>query len=165
MGLVGFQTRMTWACQKELIRMLPGCSDAAVLRFGTIHRNIFLDIPELCDPYLRDRRRPGLHYAGQICGVEGYVESIASAIIVALSITAADQGRELPPLPKETMLGSLMTYVHTPRKNFQPMNANFGLLPAPAGAARQRKTRHEDAAKTAIAAMERYRRENAWLFP
>jgi methylenetetrahydrofolate--tRNA-(uracil-5-)-methyltransferase len=164
MGLVGFQTRMTWGCQKELIRMLPGCSDVDVLRFGTIHRNIFLDIPELCDPYLRDRGRPGLHYAGQICGVEGYVESIASAIIVALSITASAQERELPPLPKNTMLGSLMTYVHTPRKNFQPMNANFGLLPADPDAKRQRKSRHEDAAKAAIAAMEDYRRENAWLF-
>lgn len=165
MGLVGFQTRMTWACQKELIQMLPGCSDAAVLRFGTIHRNIFLDIPSLCDPYLRDRRRGGLHYAGQICGVEGYVESIMSAIIVSLSITASSLGREMPPLPKETMVASLMDYVHTPRKNFQPMNANFGLLPANPDAKRERKIRHEEAAKAAIAAMEDYRRENAWLFP
>ncbi len=166
MGLVGFQTRMTWACQKEMLRMLPGCSDVSVLRFGTIHRNIFLDIPTLCDPYLRDRTRPGLHFAGQICGVEGYVESIMSAIVVALSITAAQQGREMPPLPKGTMIGSLMDYVHTPRKNFQPMNANFGLLPTNgAGGRRSRQTRHEDAAKTAITAMETYRRHNDWLFP
>lgn len=164
MGLVGFQTRMTWACQKEMMRMLPGCSDVSVLRFGTIHRNIFLDIPTLCDPYLRDRSRPGLHYAGQICGVEGYVESIMSAIIVSLSITAAEQKRELPPLPRETMIGSLMDYVHTPRKNFQPMNANFGLLPTNGGGRRTKKTRHEDAARTALAAMEAYRRDNAWLF-
>ena len=166
MGLVGFQTRMTWACQKEMLRMLPGCSDVSVLRFGTIHRNIFLDIPSLCDPYLRDRTRAGLHYAGQICGVEGYVESIMSAIVVALSITAASHGREMPPLPKETMIGSLMDYVHTPRKNFQPMNANFGLLPTNGtGGRRSRQTRHEDAARAALSAMESYRRENAWLFP
>lgn len=166
MGLVGFQTRMTWACQKEMLRMLPGCSDVSVLRFGTIHRNIFLDIPSLCDPYLCDRTRGGLHYAGQICGVEGYVESIMSAIVVAMSITAAAQRREMPPLPKETMIGSLMDYVHTARKNFQPMNANFGLLPINgAGGRRSRQTRHEDAAGAALAAMESYRRENAWLFP
>jgi methylenetetrahydrofolate--tRNA-(uracil-5-)-methyltransferase len=165
MGLVGFQTRMTWACQKELLRMLPGCSDVSVLRFGTIHRNIFLDIPALCDPYLRDRSRPGLHFAGQICGVEGYVESIMSAIIVALSITAASRGREMPPIPKETMIGSLMDYVHTPRKNFQPMNANFGLLPTSGtGGRRSRSTRHQEAAQAAVAAMEDYRARNAWLF-
>ena len=166
MGLVGFQTRMTWACQKEMLRMLPGCSDVSVLRFGTIHRNIFLDIPSLCDPYLRDRTRAGLHYAGQICGVEGYVESIMSAIVVALSITASSQGHEMPPLPKETMIGSLMDYVHTTRKNFQPMNANFGLLPTfGTGGRRSRQTRHEDAARAALSAMESYRRENAGLFP
>lgn len=164
MGLVGFQTRMTWACQKEMLRMLPGCSDVSVLRFGTIHRNIFLDIPSLCDPYLRDRTRAGLHYAGQICGVEGYVESIMSAIIVSLSIVSAAGGREMPPLPRETMIGSLMDYVHTPRKNFQPMNANFGLLPTIGGGRRTKKTRHEDAARAALAAMEAYRRDNAWLF-
>lgn len=144
--------------------MLPGCSDVSVLRFGTIHRNIFLDIPSLCDPYLRDRTRAGLHYAGQICGVEGYVESIMSAIIVSLSIVSAARGREMPPLPRETMIGSLMDYVHTPRKNFQPMNANFGLLPAAEGVRRPKKTRHEDAARAALTAMEAYRRDNAWLF-
>jgi methylenetetrahydrofolate--tRNA-(uracil-5-)-methyltransferase len=166
MGLVGFQTRMTWASQKEMLHLLPGCSDVAVLRFGTIHRNIFLDIPSLCDPYLCDRTRPGLHFAGQICGVEGYVESIMSAIVATLSITAAAHDREMLPIPKETMIGSLMDYVHTPRKNFQPMNANFGLLPTHGTTSRRsRQTRHEDAAKAALAAMESYRRENAWLFP
>ncbi len=166
MGLVGFQTRMTWACQKEMLRLLPGCSDVSVLRFGTIHRNIFLDIPSLCDPYLRDRSRTGLHYAGQISGVEGYVESIMSAIIVALSITAAAHGREMPSIPRETMIGSLMDYVHTPRKNFQPMNANFGLLPTQGnGGRRSRKVRHDEVSKAALGAMERYRAENEWLFP
>ncbi|HEX5131064.1 MAG TPA: methylenetetrahydrofolate--tRNA-(uracil(54)-C(5))-methyltransferase (FADH(2)-oxidizing) TrmFO [Candidatus Krumholzibacteria bacterium] len=164
MGLVGFQTRMTWGSQKELLQMLPGFSDVSVLRFGTIHRNIFLNIPELCDPYLRDRQRDGLHYAGQICGVEGYVESIASAIVVSLSLVASGAGRPLPPLPRETMLGSLMNYVHTPTKNFQPMNANFGIVPAPGPRPRGRKERNEATARAAIAAMEGYRRDHAWLF-
>jgi methylenetetrahydrofolate--tRNA-(uracil-5-)-methyltransferase len=147
-----------------MLRMLPGCSDVSVLRFGTIHRNIFLDIPSLCDRYLRDRRTPGLHFAGQICGVEGYVESIMSGIVAALSIVAANEGREVPALPRETMIGSLMDYVHTPRKNFQPMNANFGLLPTQGGGRRAKKTRHEDAARAGLAAMEAYRRDHPWLF-
>ncbi|HEU4364361.1 MAG TPA: methylenetetrahydrofolate--tRNA-(uracil(54)-C(5))-methyltransferase (FADH(2)-oxidizing) TrmFO [Candidatus Krumholzibacteria bacterium] len=164
MGLVGFQTRMTWACQKQFIQMLPGFADASPLRFGTIHRNIFLNIPELCEPYLRDRSRPGIHYAGQICGVEGYVESIASAIIVALSLVAERLGRPMPPLPRETMLGSLMTYVHTPTKNFQPMNANFGIVPPSERRPRGRKARNEETARAAVAAMEAWRAANAWLF-
>lgn len=146
--------------------MLPGCSDVSVLRFGTIHRNIFLDIPSLCAPYLQDRARPGLHYAGQISGVEGYVESIMSAIVVALSITAAAEGRPMPPIPRATMIGSLMDYVHTPRKNFQPMNANFGLMPTQGnGGRRSRKVRHDEVSTAALAAMESYRAENDWLFP
>jgi methylenetetrahydrofolate--tRNA-(uracil-5-)-methyltransferase len=147
-----------------MLRMIPGFSDVAVLRFGTIHRNIFLNIPGLCEPYLRDRRRPGLYYAGQICGVEGYVESIASAIVVALALVAEERGRTLPPLPRETMLGSLMSYVHTPARNFQPMNANFGIVPAPARPPRGRKARHEETAQTALAAIEAYRSGHPWLF-
>jgi len=162
MGLVGFQTRMTWASQKEMLKMLPGFSDVSVLRFGTIHRNIFLHIPTLCRPYLADRQREGLYYAGQICGVEGYVESIASAIIVALSITARARGREMPELPSNTMLGALMGYVHTPNQNFQPMNANFGILPAPN--VRSKRERHAVIGETAIASMKEFRSRNEWLF-
>jgi methylenetetrahydrofolate--tRNA-(uracil-5-)-methyltransferase len=162
MGLVGFQTRMTWACQKEFLRRLPGFSDVSVLRFGTIHRNIFLHIPTLCRPYLADRRREGQYYAGQICGVEGYVESIASGIVVAMSITAQLRGRPMAELPSTTMLGALMNYVHTPNDNFQPMNANFGILPAPK--VRSKRERHAAAADTAIAAMKEFRATHDWLF-
>lgn len=167
LGIVGFQTRMTWSAQKELIRSLPGMSDVSILRFGTIHRNIFLDIPHLGQRYLEDRRTPGLYLAGQICGVEGYVESIASAMIVAMSITARALGRQMPPLPAETMLGALMEYVHTPTKNFQPMNANMGLLPAVPGlprGRRGRKDRNEAMSSAAMSAMSAYRDKNDWLF-
>jgi methylenetetrahydrofolate--tRNA-(uracil-5-)-methyltransferase len=153
---------MTWAAQKEMLRMLPGFSDVSVLRFGTIHRNIFLHIPTLCRPYLADLKRDGQYYAGQICGVEGYVESIASAIVVALSITARLRGRDMPGLPGTTMLGALMNYVHTPNDNFQPMNANFGILPAPK--VRSKRERHAAMGEAALAAMTAFRRENAWLF-
>jgi len=164
MGLVGFQTRMTWGSQKEFLRLIPGFADVSVLRYGTIHRNIFLDIPSLCSPYLCDRKQPGLYFAGQICGVEGYVESIASGIIVALSIVASQAGRDMPMLPAGSMLGSLMNYVHTPNKNFQPMNANFGILPPLPNPPRAKRARHEAVARAALATMQDWRRENAWLF-
>jgi methylenetetrahydrofolate--tRNA-(uracil-5-)-methyltransferase len=168
LGMVGFQTRMTWGSQKEMIRSLPGLERVDILRYGTIHRNIFLNIPEVCDRYLADRRKSGLYYAGQICGVEGYVESIASAMVVALSIHAGFQERELPDLPDETMLGALMNYVHTPTDNFQPMNANMGILPAPAlhvrGRKARRRERNQMIASTAIEAMKAWREANAWLF-
>lgn len=167
LGMVGFQTRMTWAAQKELIRSLPGMANVNILRFGTIHRNIFLNVPELCHRYLEDRRVPGLYVAGQICGVEGYVESIASALVVAMSITARTLGRDMPALPANTMLGALMEYVHTPSRNFQPMNANMGLLPAAAGLPRGRRgrqARNEAMARAATASMREFRASNAWLF-
>jgi methylenetetrahydrofolate--tRNA-(uracil-5-)-methyltransferase len=164
--MVGFQTRMTWSCQKELIRAMPGMANASILRYGTIHRNIFLNIPELCSPYLEDRRRPGLFYAGQICGVEGYVESIMSAIIVALAVVAHSEGRSLPPLPEATMIGALMEYVHTPSRNYQPMNANMGIMPFEGLRRRaKRRERNEAIASRAISEITAWRKENAWLFP
>ena len=171
MGMVGFQTRMTWPCQKEMIRSIPCLERAEILRYGTIHRNAFLDIPQVCERYLSDRRRPGLYYAGQICGVEGYVESIASAIVAALSIYAGLQGRPFPDLPGVTMVGALMDYVHTPNQNFQPMNANMGILPAPprlAGGVRgrvaRRKARNEEISRRALESMGTWKQSNAWLF-
>ncbi|GAI79697.1 unnamed protein product, partial [marine sediment metagenome] len=171
MGMVGFQTRMTWPCQKEMIRSIPCLERAEILRYGTIHRNAFLDIPQVCERYLSDRRRTGLYYAGQICGVEGYVESIASAIVAALSIYAGLQGRPFPDLPGGTMVGALMDYVHTPNQNFQPMNANMGILPAPSrlpGGARgrvaRRKARNEEISRRALESMGMWKQSNAWLF-
>ncbi len=165
LGMVGFQTRMTWGGQKGLIRSLPGMSDVKILRYGTIHRNIFLDMPRQCDRYLRDRKRPGLHYAGQICGVEGYVESIMSAMVVALSIYAGLCDRDLPELPAGTMIGALMDYVHTPNSNFQPMNANMGIMPfegpRPRGG---RRARNQAISQSAIEIMRWWRADHEWLF-
>jgi len=168
LGMVGFQTRMKWPYQKQMIRSIPGLERAEVLRYGTIHRNIFLDVPQLCDRYLRDRRCPGLYFAGQLCGVEGYVEAIASAIVVSLAIRARSLGREMADLPAETMLGSLMAYVHTPGDDFQPMNANMGIVPAPlvrgGGRKARRQERNRMISATALAAMEAWRDANSWLF-
>ena len=167
MGMVGFQTRMTYGAQKEVFRSLPCLGDARFLRLGSIHRNIFLNIPEMCDPYQRDRKREGLYYAGQITGVEGYVECITSGLIVALSIASQLQGQEIPLLPEETMIGALMGHVHTPVKNFQPMNANMGILPRMPRTARGRSGRRERylaLSERAVAAMTAWRDVNPSLF-
>jgi methylenetetrahydrofolate--tRNA-(uracil-5-)-methyltransferase len=166
--MVGFQTRMTWPDQKRMIRDIPGLEGAAVLRYGTIHRNIFLDIPRVCERYFSDRRRPGLYFAGQLCGVEGYVESIASAIVVSLSIHARALGKQPPDLPPQTMLSALMEHVHTTEGEFQPMNANMGIVPAPQVHVRGRKARREERnrliSEAARSAMATWRDTCGWLF-
>lgn len=164
LGLVGFQTRMTYRAQEQMIRSIPGMSEARILRYGSIHRNIFLNIPRVCEPYQRDRKMEGLFYAGQICGVEGYVECISSGLVAALSVFAGVRGSECPRFPGETMIGSLMSYIHTPTENFQPMNANMGILPARAKKKGGRKARYLEASRRAAGAMQVYRENNAWLF-
>jgi methylenetetrahydrofolate--tRNA-(uracil-5-)-methyltransferase len=165
LGMVGFQTRLKWPAQRQLISMLPGLEGAKILRYGTIHRNIFLNTPEVCDRYLADRRRPGMYIAGQICGVEGYVESIMSAMVVALSIYAREGGAAMEPFPRETMIGGLMDYVHTPSGNFQPMNANMGLLPYRGSRRGRRRERNRAMAEAAVDAMTAWRNTHSWLFP
>jgi methylenetetrahydrofolate--tRNA-(uracil-5-)-methyltransferase len=168
LGMVGFQTRMKWPDQKKMIRDIPGLERADVLRYGTIHRNIFLNIPQLCERYLSDRKRPGLFFAGQLCGVEGYVESIASAIVVALSIHAQSIDRPMPELPSASMLSALMEHVHTQDGDFQPMNANMGIVPAPNVRVRGRKARRQERnrliSEAARAAISSWRDAHAWLF-
>ncbi len=165
LGLVGFQTRMTYASQKAVINSVPGLENTTILRYGSIHRNMFLNVPVLCDRYQRDRKIPGLFYAGQICGVEGYVECMMSGIITALTVYSESIGRSIPPLPEETMIGSLMNHIHTPSKNFQPMNANMGVLPMGDRRRGPRRERYHALAESGVAAMAAYRSENEWLFP
>lgn len=164
LGLVGFQTRMTYAAQKEVIRSIPGLERARILRFGSIHRNIFLNIPMICLPYQRDRSLTGLYYAGQICGVEGYVECIASGLVAGLAIFADREGRSMPRIPAETMIGALMNHIHTPMENFQPMNANMGVLPRLEPRRGGRRQRYLRLSQRAVEAMQIYRSANAWLF-
>ncbi|NIM19784.1 MAG: methylenetetrahydrofolate--tRNA-(uracil(54)-C(5))-methyltransferase (FADH(2)-oxidizing) TrmFO [Candidatus Latescibacteria bacterium] len=164
MGLVGFQTRMKQSQQKILIRSIPGLERASILRYGAIHRNMFLDVPSVCERYQRDRKNPDLYYAGQICGVEGYSECIMSGLVSALSIVASHKGISIHPFPDATMIGALMNYIHTPTRDFQPMNANMGILPTVGKPAGGRKARYLAIAERAIAAIKAYRDQNMWLF-
>lgn len=129
LGLVGFQTRLTRSAQRELVGMIPAMRDAEIVRWGSIHRNTFLDAPRLLDGRQMSRRRDGLFFSGQLVGVEGYVESIAHGLITALQIVRYLEGGVLPPFPRETMIGALQEHLVTGREPFQPMNVNFGLLP------------------------------------
>jgi methylenetetrahydrofolate--tRNA-(uracil-5-)-methyltransferase len=130
-NLVGFQTRLKRQEQERVFRLIPGLERAEFLRYGSIHRNTFLNSPEILLPTLQTRARPNLFIAGQLCGVEGYVESIATGLVAG--INAARLAKSKPPitLPAETIVGALLKYITEPRSDFQPMNANFGLLPLP----------------------------------
>ncbi len=151
-NLVGFQTKLAYPEQERVFSLIPGLHRATFLRFGSVHRNSFLDAPRHLHAGVEFRERRGLFFAGQITGVEGYVESIASGFVAAVSAAARAAGKEPPAFPEESMIGSLMRYLSAPgRGSFQPMNANFGLLPLPPGGRRkERKTRQAERALSAI---------------
>ncbi len=154
-NLVGFQTRLTYPEQKRVFSMIPGLSSAAFLRFGKVHRNTFLDARRHLHPWMECRRRPGLFFAGQITGVEGYVESIASGLVAAASALRRASGREPRPFPRESMIGALMERITTPGPaRPEPMNANFGLLPEVA--VRRKRDRKERKAEIALAAIRNF---------
>ncbi|HVO76989.1 MAG TPA: FAD-dependent oxidoreductase, partial [Candidatus Bathyarchaeia archaeon] len=138
-GLVGFQTRLTREAQKELLSVLPGFRAPEILRWGSVHRNTFIDSPRLLDSMQMSRARQGLFFAGQIVGVEGYMESIAHGVISAHNIIHFLDGRPGPVFPRETLLGSLQRHCVEERSPFQPMNVNFGILPALAARRADRK--------------------------
>jgi len=129
-SMVGMQTRLKHPEQLRIFRTLPGLENAEFVRLGSVHRNTFIDSPKCLNNTLEFRNQPGLFFAGQITGVEGYVESTAGGLVAAKSVMRAISGQEPLPLPRATAMGSLMNYISDPeRKNFQPMNISFGLMP------------------------------------
>ena len=129
-NLVGFQTQMTWTEQRRVLRMIPGLENAEFLRLGTIHRNTFLRSPLLLDDRLRLRSHPRIRFAGQITGVEGYIESAATGYLAGVFAAADYRGQDVPAPPAETAHGCLIRHLtESDAKRFQPMNINFGLMP------------------------------------
>ena len=130
-NIVGFQTKMKYGAQKEVLRTIPGLEEARFARLGGIHRNTFLNSPTLLDAELRLRMRPNVRFAGQITGVEGYVESAACGLLAGRMAAARLLGRALPEVPRTTAHGALLHHVTggPAAKTFQPMNVNFGLFP------------------------------------
>src|SRR5579875_1264159 len=155
-NLVGFQTKMTYPEQRRVLRLIPGLERAEFVRLGSLHRNTFIDSPRVLAPTLALRARPDLFVAGQMVGVEGYVESAAAGLLAALNAARMLAGRPLLVPPVQTALGSLVAYItDSSRHEFQPMNANFGLMPELPGAARGRAKKIE-LANRALAAMDEF---------
>ena len=128
-NLVGFQTHLKFGEQKRVFSMIPALRNAEFVRYGVMHRNTFLKSPKLLDRYYADRRNPLVAFAGQMTGVEGYVESTASGYLAAVAMAAKVQGRELPDFPKTTAIGALGRYISDETvENFQPMNINFSIV-------------------------------------
>lgn len=138
-NMVGFQTKMKHAEQVRIFRMIPGLENAQFARLGGIHRNTFLNSPKLLDSQLRLKAMPRLRFAGQVTGVEGYVESTAIGMLAGRMAATGRQGGEHPPPPPTTALGALHNHITggADAKTFQPMNVNFGLFPPPAGELRK----------------------------
>ena len=128
-NLVGFQTHLKFGEQKRVFSMIPALHDAEFVRYGVMHQNTFLQSPKLLDRYYADRRNPMVAFAGQMTGVEGYVESAASGFLAAVAMAAKVQGRELPDFPRTTAIGALGLYISDESiENFQPMNVNFSII-------------------------------------
>ncbi|NLL36478.1 MAG: methylenetetrahydrofolate--tRNA-(uracil(54)-C(5))-methyltransferase (FADH(2)-oxidizing) TrmFO [Fretibacterium sp.] len=143
-NLVGFQTGLRWPAQARLIRTIPGLESAEVVRYGVMHRNTSVNAPAVLDPHLRPRalKRPDLFLAGQVTGVEGYMESTAMGLVAGLGLAAVLDGREPPVWPRETAIGSLLHYLQSADPaTFQPMNVNLGLFPPLERRVRDRKKR------------------------
>ena len=162
-NLVGFQNHMKFGEQARVLRLIPGLQNAEFLRFGQIHRNTYINAPALLTPTLQLRERPEIFFAGQISGVEGYVESIATGLMAGMHAAALARGETPRALPRETALGSLCHYVSAAEtKNYQPANITFDLLPSLDEATRQRlrkdkKARHALVCQQALMALETYR--------
>lgn len=156
-NLVGFQTKLAYPEQERVFSLIPGLGRAKFLRYGSVHRNSFLDAPRHLLPTMEFRNRRGLFFAGQITGVEGYGESIASGFVAAVSAAARAAGKEPPEFPEESMVGALMRHITSPRRGaFQPMNANFGLLPVPPDVRkRDRRARQADLALSSVGEFRR----------
>jgi len=128
-NLVGFQTHLKFPEQKRVFSMIPALRNAEFVRYGVMHQNTFLQSPKLLDRYYADRRNPLVAFAGQMTGVEGYVESAASGLLAALAMAAKVQGKEPPQFPQTTAIGALALYISDERiENFQPMNINFSII-------------------------------------
>lgn len=150
-NIVGFQTHLKWGDQKEVFRLIPGLEEAEIVRYGVMHRNTFINSPSLLKPTYQFKNRDDLFFAGQMTGVEGYVESAASGLVAGINAARFVKGEELVTLPEETAIGSMAYYItSTNKKSFQPMNANFGLLKDLGVRIKNKQERYAEYAKRAI---------------
>lgn len=153
-NLVGFQTNLKFGEQNKVFSMIPGLENAEFMKYGVMHRNTYLHASELLDATYCLKNNPNIYFAGQITGVEGYVESISSGMVVGLNVANRLQGKEKLIFPKDTMIGALANYIATPNEKFQPMNANFGILPELGERIKDKKVKYGYLADKAIASLK-----------
>ncbi|MGB8000276.1 MAG: FADH(2)-oxidizing methylenetetrahydrofolate--tRNA-(uracil(54)-C(5))-methyltransferase TrmFO [Anaerobacillus sp.] len=156
-NIVGFQTHLKWGPQKEVIRLIPGLENADIVRYGVMHRNTFINSPNLLKATYQYKERENLFFAGQMTGVEGYVESAASGLIAGFNAARLMNDEDPVVFPEETALGSLANYITTANPdNFQPMNANFGLFPPLENRIKGKKERNETIANRALETIQNF---------
>ena len=159
-NLVGFQTHLKWPEQKRVFTMIPALHDARFLRYGVMHRNTYLDSPRLLDRYYRLRSRPRIAFAGQMTGVEGYVESCASGFLAGVELARRLQGKAPIDFPQETAIGALGLYVSNPTVgDFQPMNINFGIIPPLDHRVKGKRNKNAELSRRSLAVIETLREE------
>jgi len=161
-NLVGFQTHLKWPEQKRVFRLIPGLEKAEFVRYGVMHRNTFINSPRLLRPTLELNKREGLFFAGQMTGVEGYLESAAGGLVAGINAASLALGRETMVFPKETAIGGLCHYITTAEaKHFQPMNINFGLLPPLEGPKiKDKKLKNRLISERALAALNTFKNKH-----
>ncbi len=154
-NLVGFQTNIRWAEQKQILRLIPGLEQAEFMRYGQMHRNTFISAPTLLHSTLAFKERTDLFFAGQITGVEGYMGNVATGLVAALNMARTLQGKPTWVIPPTTMLGALCHYItHAEPRHFQPMKANFGILPELANPVKEKRARYAAYVERAVSDMK-----------
>jgi methylenetetrahydrofolate--tRNA-(uracil-5-)-methyltransferase len=157
-SIVGFQTQLKWGEQKRVFQMIPGLGRAEFVRFGMIHRNTYVNAPSSLEPSFETRRRPGLFFAGQMSGVEGYVESAASGLVAGIGAFHRLRGEAPPAFPEDTALGALGRYIaRSDPEHYQPTNIAFGLLPELSLRVRDKAKKRLALAARALASLEGFR--------
>ena len=154
-NLVGFQTNLKWGEQKRVFSMIPGLENADFVRYGVMHRNTFINSPKLLDKYYRMKDYSKIYFAGQITGVEGYVESASSGIMAGYNLACELLGKPMADLDTKTVTGALAMYISTPNENFQPMNANFGIVSGLNERIRKKQERYAKIAERALAEIKK----------
>jgi methylenetetrahydrofolate--tRNA-(uracil-5-)-methyltransferase len=156
-NIVGFQTHLKWGPQKEVLQLIPGLENAEIVRYGVMHRNTFINSPKLLRPTYQYKGRDDLFFAGQMTGVEGYVESAASGLLAGINAARLVKGEELVILPPVTAMGSMAHYItSTNAKTFQPMNANFGLFAPLETKVKRKAERYEAYARRALETIQNF---------
>ncbi|MFB5087110.1 FADH(2)-oxidizing methylenetetrahydrofolate--tRNA-(uracil(54)-C(5))-methyltransferase TrmFO [Psychrobacillus sp. PGGUH221] len=156
-NIVGFQTHLKWGPQKEVLQLIPGLENVEIVRYGVMHRNTFINSPTVLQPTYQLKANKQIFFAGQMTGVEGYVESAGSGLLAGINAAKLAKGEELVVFPSETALGSMARYItEADPKNFQPMNINFGLFPELQPKIRDKKVRTEQLANRALTTIQNF---------